>query len=385
MRRLTNQEKKKWGYRFKKSHYKQEVVTEFLKDFSQELKWDGFRYNNNLYKYFYKKLESWSNLNQSINMAEKPKKKQKEVHWLDKKKTFPISKLRPVDLQFYQELVEDILKDHGVSQSEVIERFKAKKAAAEKKQKEAENEKNKKPNKNNFSILLKIFNIVRSTFYYKKQGYPGFIRNNALIALIQKMWVEKNRVYGYEKLFHTINKIVPKTYSIWNVRRHYEYLGLQSVAKLNQNPRPKELKNTKVNVFDYVKGNFHPPKPNIYWFTDVSYIKLNDGTFAYLSIFIDGFNNEIVGWDLSKTNDNELVIKSFQNALNSHKAPKICHSDHGTQYTSKLYQHICKKLKIQISMSRVGVSLDNRPAEYFFNLIKAESINHLKGCRKNLC
>ena len=127
----------------------------FLKDFSQELKWDGFRYNNNLYKYFYKKLESWSNLNQSINMAEKPKKKQKEVHWLDKKKTFPISKLRPVDLQFYQELVEDILKDHGVSQSEVIERFKAKKAAAEKKQKEAENEKNKKPNKNNFSILLK--------------------------------------------------------------------------------------------------------------------------------------------------------------------------------------------------------------------------------------
>ena len=127
MRRLTNQEKKKWGYRFKKSHYKQEVVTEFLKDFSQELKWDSFRYNNNLYKYFYKKLESWSNLNQSINMAEKSKKKQKEVHWLDKKKTFPISKLRPVDLQFYQELVEDILKDHGVSQSEVIERFKAKK------------------------------------------------------------------------------------------------------------------------------------------------------------------------------------------------------------------------------------------------------------------
>ena len=60
-------------------------------------------------------------------MAEKSKKKQKEVHWLDKKKTFPISKLRPVDLQFYQELVEDILKDHGVSQSEVIERLKRKK------------------------------------------------------------------------------------------------------------------------------------------------------------------------------------------------------------------------------------------------------------------
>ena len=33
-------------------------------------------------------------------------------------------------------------------------------------------------------------------------------------------------------------------------------------------------------------------------------------------------------------------------------------------------------------MSRVGVSLDNRPAEYFFNLIKAESINHLKGVER---
>ena len=33
-------------------------------------------------------------------------------------------------------------------------------------------------------------------------------------------------------------------------------------------------------------------------------------------------------------------------------------------------------------MSCVGVSLDNRPAEYFFNLIKSERLNHLKGIER---
>ena len=39
MRKLTNQEKKKWGYRFKKSAYKPEVLKQFLESFSQEIKW----------------------------------------------------------------------------------------------------------------------------------------------------------------------------------------------------------------------------------------------------------------------------------------------------------------------------------------------------------
>ena len=172
MRKLTNQEKKKWGYRFKKSAYKPEVVKKFLESFSQEIKCSGLSYNNNLYRYFYKKLESWSNLNLSITIANKPKKK--DVHWIRKRKTLSINKLKPADREFYQELVEDILEDYGVPQDEVVERFKTKKAQAEAKKKAPKPE-NKETNKlknkrvNNFSNLIEIFNILRSNFNYKKK------------------------------------------------------------------------------------------------------------------------------------------------------------------------------------------------------------------------
>lgn len=387
MRRLTNQEKKKWGYRFKKSAYKPEVVKQFLESFSQEIKCSGLSYNNNLYRYFYKKLESWSNLNLSITMANKPKKK--DVHWIRKEKTLSINKLKPADREFYQELVEDILEDYGVPQDEVVERFKAKKAQAETKKKALKpdnKETNKLKNKrvNNFSNLIKIFNIPRSTFNYKKKPPKILELDLILCGLIEEMRTKSKGIYGYDKIYHNIEEKMPGVYSIWQVRTHYEHLGYRSITKIHLKPtKPKEKKNTKVNIFDLVKGNFKPDKKNEIWFTDVSYIQLSNGKYGYLSIIQDGFNNEIVGWSFSKKNDNDLVMESLRNAINKHKAPKILHSDHGSQYTSKMYIHICRSLNIKISMSRVGVSLDNRPAEYFFNLIKSESLKHLKGIERN--
>ena len=57
---------------------------------------------------------------------------------------------------------------------------------------------------------------------------------------------------------------------------------------------------------------------------------------------------------------------------------KIVHSDHGSQYSSYEFKELSKSKKLKISMSRVGNSLDNKEAEYFFSNIKSESLNHLK-------
>jgi putative transposase len=44
---------------------------------------------------------------------------------------------------------------------------------------------------------------------------------------------------------------------------------------------------------------------------------------------------------------------------------KICHQDHGAQYTSKKYLELLKKNNILPSMSRIANSTDNRLIEYF--------------------
>ena len=54
------------------------------------------------------------------------------------------------------------------------------------------------------------------------------------------------------------------------------------------------------------------------------------------------------------------------------KNKPIIHSDHGFQYTSLDYTNLVNLNKFTPSMSRVGNSLDNRPAEYFFSIFKQE-------------
>lgn len=50
------------------------------------------------------------------------------------------------------------------------------------------------------------------------------------------------------------------------------------------------------------------------------------------------------------------------------------HSDHGIQYTSNWFTELISNSSATQSMSRIGNSLDNRPAEYFFSIIKEELI-----------
>ncbi|UUM20310.1 IS3 family transposase [Mycoplasma sp. 2045] len=52
----------------------------------------------------------------------------------------------------------------------------------------------------------------------------------------------------------------------------------------------------------------------------------------------------------------------------------IAHSDHGFQYSSKDYLQTISKNNGVISMGRVGNSLDNREAEYFFSILKSECL-----------
>ncbi|WP_324672713.1 IS3 family transposase [Mycoplasma sp. 888] len=52
----------------------------------------------------------------------------------------------------------------------------------------------------------------------------------------------------------------------------------------------------------------------------------------------------------------------------------IAHSDHGFQYSSKDYLQTISKNNGIVSMGRVGNSLDNREAEYFFSILKSECL-----------
>lgn len=93
----------------------------------------------------------------------------------------------------------------------------------------------------------------------------------------------------------------------------------------------------------------------------------------YLSAIIDLYDRSIVSYVISQRNDNNLVFRTFEKAMEANPGtPPLLHSDRGYQYTSRVFKKKLEDSKIIQSMSRVGRCIDNGPTEGFWGIIKAE-------------
>ena len=93
----------------------------------------------------------------------------------------------------------------------------------------------------------------------------------------------------------------------------------------------------------------------------------------YLSPVLDGFNSEIIAYNLSRS-PNLLQVKTMLNeAFTDEKYENtILHSDQGWQYQHDSYHHFLESKGILSSMSRKGNSADNGMMESFFGILKSE-------------
>lgn len=121
-----------------------------------------------------------------------------------------------------------------------------------------------------------------------------------------------------------------------------------------------------------IERDFNSNKPNIKWYTDVTEFNLR-GNKIYLSPILDGYNQEVISYNISNSPNleqiNDMLNKAFNNKnLNG----LILHSDQGWQYQHQSYQQRLKNNGIIQSMSRKGNSMDNGLMENFFGLLKTE-------------
>ena len=122
-----------------------------------------------------------------------------------------------------------------------------------------------------------------------------------------------------------------------------------------------------------INRDFGAAKPNQKWYTDVTEFNLR-GEKLYLSPIIDGFNQEVKSFDISKSANlvqiNNMLDIAFEENLNLEGL--IFHSDQGWQYQHQSYQQRLRNKGIKQSMSRKGNSLDNGLMENFFGILKTE-------------
>ena len=93
----------------------------------------------------------------------------------------------------------------------------------------------------------------------------------------------------------------------------------------------------------------------------------------YLSPVLDGFNSEIIAYNLS-TSPNLIQVKDMleQTFTEEHYENTILHSDQGWQYQHDFYHRFLESKGIQPSMSRKGNSPDNDMMESFLGILKSE-------------
>jgi len=115
--------------------------------------------------------------------------------------------------------------------------------------------------------------------------------------------------------------------------------------------------------------------PSAIWQSDITYIPI-DGKHYYAVFIIDVYTKEIVGYKVSDNMRGQANVDALAMALKNNKAPRIHHSDRGSQYTYGIYINLLKDNNSSISMALSG--LDNAYAERINRTIKEEYLDYWK-------
>lgn len=220
--------------------------------------------------------------------------------------------------------------------------------------------------------MCEVLRISPKTYY--KYRYVND-RDNEMYQLIRCIFKQSLNTYGYRRITDELND------------RGYQ-INHKKVARImhKYGLRPSYVK-TEKRINQYSEDNIRPDlllrKFNQKgWVTDVTYLIFSNKR-AYLSTILDLETRKVISYQISKSNDNQLVMETLNKAIRKTKdlSGMIIHSDQGAQYLSYEYQTVCESRGILISMSRKGTPLDNAVIESFHSLLKKETLynNHIKS------
>lgn len=216
--------------------------------------------------------------------------------------------------------------------------------------------------------------ISRAAYYkWLHREVPLQEEENLKLAQLIKEYDERfNHILGYRRMTSWINHFNQTTYSKNRVHRIMKKLGIHSVIRKKK--KKYKFSNPEISAQNKLSRNFYATKPNEKWVTDVTEFKVpGEKKKLYLSAIIDLYDRYPVSYVISCRNDNKLVFKTFDKAIDSNPDAKpIFHSDRGFQYTSTVFQRKLKEHEMEQSMSRVGHCIDNGPTEGFWGIIKSE-------------
>ena len=221
-------------------------------------------------------------------------------------------------------------------------------------------------------ILLKIIKLARSTYYYQLKQLDKSDKNHDIKAEIQAIFTEHKGNYGYRRITLELrNRGFVVNHK--KVQRLMKILGLS--ARIRRKRKYSSYQGEVGKKADnLIQRQFEAAKPMEKCYTDVTEFAIPASSQKlYFSPVLDGFNSEIIAYNLSTSPNLEQVKVMLDQAFGEeHYENIILHSDQGRQYQHDFYHSFLESKGIQPSMSRKGNSPDNGMMESFFGILKSE-------------
>jgi len=223
--------------------------------------------------------------------------------------------------------------------------------------------------------MCRILEIHPSGFYawLKQPESRRAKEDKRLLGIIKQFWMESGFSYGYR----TITLDMKDQGEICGKNRVYRIMKEAGIRSQRGYRKHRGFKGGDLNLAapNTLDREFEVDQPNQSWVTDFTYIRTHEG-WLYLTIVLDLFSRQIVGWSMKSSPKADLVIDALLMAIWRRKpeGKVLIHSDQGVQYTCSDWRSFVKDNNMELSMSRRGNCHDNAVAESFFSLLKTERI-----------
>jgi putative transposase len=228
-----------------------------------------------------------------------------------------------------------------------------------------------KKEQDNFPVkeLCTTLGVSRSGFYAWRERQ---IKPDAAVIPVKEIFWQHSRRYGSRRIVAEL-----KAQGFSTGRRHVRRILRQEKLRAIQ-PKSFVPRTTNSNhgrrMSENLLGKMNILRPRQVLVSDITYVPLAGGKWAYLATWLDLYSRRILGWKIAESMTADLVIGALQQAKMREQLPRglVLHSDRGGQYVDAEFRQLLAKNGWQQSMSRAGETYDNAHAESLWSRYKAE-------------
>jgi putative transposase len=240
------------------------------------------------------------------------------------------------------------------------------------------------------TMLCRVLDVGTSTYYdwqrRREHPSPRTTADAALTDKIRAIHAASRSSYGSPRVWAELRLGEGVRCSRKRVERLMRLAGIQGLHRrrfrgcTRRNP-------SDVPSDDLVNRLFTVDGADRLWVSDVTEHPTNEGK-VYVAVVLDVWSRRVIGWSIADHIRSELVVDALQMALWRRQPPEgqaVCHSDHGSQYTSWAFGRRLRAAGVLGSMGSIGDAYDNAMAESFFSTLQRELLDeHRWSTRRQL-